>query len=202
MALMNSAHRYGSVTKFLHWLALLMFAFQYFGANVMTRVGRDQTVLGIGQDFLYDWHKSLGLLLLALMIGRFAWRCSTPLPDWSPLLSEPERRLTNRLETLMYLLLLAMPVSGYLFVMAGDYGVRLFGHWHLPNPVGQQPALAGISLALHVLLGYGALIVVSWHVGHVLKKQVFDGGSYLQRMLPLYRSPTAPSHRERPVDPE
>ncbi len=179
----------------------LLVLVQYAGANFMTRIGRDSRVFGIGQDFLYDWHKSLGLVLLVLMVGRFAWRCATPLPDWSPMLSEAERQISNRLEKFMYALLIALPLSGYLFVMAGDYGVRLFGSWHLPNPVGKRPALTAVSLFLHVLLAYAVLVVVSWHIGHVLKKHCFDGGRYLQRMLPLRRGVTAPPRRTHPADP-
>ena len=201
MPLRNSANRYGSVTKSLHWSVFLLLLLQYIGANLMTRIGRDTTLLGIGQDFLYDWHKTLGLVLLVLLLGRFAWRSATPLPDWSPMLSEPERQLSSRLERFMYALLVALPLSGYLFVMAGDYGVRLFGSLHLHNPIGKQPALAGTSLFLHVLLAYAALIVVSWHVGHVLKKHCYDGGRYLQRMVPHRRRVTAPPHRTHPADP-
>ncbi len=76
MPLKNTAHRYGSVTKSLHWSVFLLVLVQYAGANVMTRIGRDSRVFGIGQDFLYDWHKSLGLVLLVLMVGRFAWRAT------------------------------------------------------------------------------------------------------------------------------
>lgn len=202
MPLRNSAHRYGSVTKLLHWSVFLLLLFQYLAAKIMTHIGRDSTVLGVGQDFLYDWHKSIGLVILALMIVRLAWRSATPLPDWSPMLSEPERRLSHRLEVLMYLMLLAMPISGYLFVMAGNYGVRLFGAWHLPNPIGKRPELAHASLVLHVLFSYAVLVVVSWHVGHVLKKHCYDGGKFLQRMLPLSRAtPIAPPRRTRPADP-
>jgi cytochrome b561 len=201
MPLRNTAHRYGSVTKSIHWTVFLLLLLQYVGANVMTRMGREATVFGIGQDFLYDWHKSLGLVLFGLTAARLAWRNATPLPDWSPILSQPERELTNRLEHLLYVLLLALPLTGYLFVMAGDYGIRLFGSWHLPNPVGKVPVLAGTSLFLHVLLGYLALIVLSWHVGHVLKKHCYDGNRYLQRMLPLARDFTAPPRKTRPADP-
>ena len=194
MPLRNTAHRYGSVTKLLHWSVFLLFLFQYVAAKIMTHMSP-----GRGQDFFYDWHKSAGLVLLALMIGRLIWRSATPLPDWSPMLSEPERRLSHRLELLMYLVLLAMPLSGYLFVMAGNYGVRFFGTWHLPNPIGKRPGLAGTALALHVLFAYAALVIVSWHVGHVLKKHCYDGGRFLQRMLPLSRpSPMDPGPPQRP----
>ncbi|MGE0801886.1 MAG: cytochrome b [Lautropia sp.] len=186
MPLANTPHRYGAVTKLLHWTVLLLFLHQYVGANLMTRVGQD-TVLGMGQNLLYDWHKSIGLVILVLMVVRTVWRNLTPLPAWSPLLTENERRLSHRLELFAYLMLLALPLTGYLFVMAGDYGVNLFSQWRLPNPIGKIPTLANWSWFLHVLFAYVALVVVAWHVGHVLKKHIDSDGRFLQRMLPFRR---------------
>ncbi len=187
MPLRNTAHGYGAVTKCLHWSVYLLFLYQYLGANLMTRIGRDATVLGMGQDSLYDWHKSIGLVILLLMVCRLIWRNATPLPDWSPQLTDSERRLSHRLEQSVYLMLLALPLTGFLFVMAGGYGIRLFGTWPLPNPVGKQPGLATFAWVLHVVFAYVALIFVAWHIGHVLKKHGDSGGRFLQRMLPRLR---------------
>lgn len=187
MPLRNTAQAYGSVTKCLHWSVFLLFLYQYVGANLMTRIGREATVLGMGQDTLYNWHKSIGLVILMLMIARLVWRNTTPLPEWSDELTENERRLSHRLEQSVYLMLLALPVSGYLFVMAGGYGIHLFGAWTLGNPIGKRPDLAGLAWFLHVTFAYAALILVAWHVGHVLKKHADGGGRFLHRMLPRLR---------------
>ena len=187
MTFANTPERYGVVTKTLHWSVFLLFLYQYLGANLMTRIGRDGRFLGMGQNTLYDWHKSIGLVILVLMVVRVVWRRSSALPDWSPLLTESERRLSHRLEMLVYTMLLAMPLTGFLFVMAGDYGVKLFGRWPLPNPVGKVPALALASWILHVLFAYVAVVFVAWHVGHGLKKHLESDGGFLHRMLPRLR---------------
>ncbi len=187
MAFANSSERYGTITKALHWSVFLLFVYQYLGANLMTRIGRDGRFLGMGQNTLYDWHKSIGLVILALMVLRVIWRNSSGLPDWSPLLTESERRLSHRLEMMVYAMLFAMPISGYLFVMAGNYGVKLFGSWPLPNPIGKVPALATLSWILHVLFAYVAVVFIAWHVGHGLKKHLEAGGGFLERMLPQRR---------------
>lgn len=194
MPFRNTAHRYGAVTKTLHWTVFTLVLLQYLAAKIMTHLSP-----GTGQNFFYDWHKSFGLALLALMVARFVWRATTPLPEWSPMLTEPERRLSHRLESLMYLALVALPVSGYVFVMAGDYGVRLFGAWALPNPIGKRPVLAGTALTLHVLLAYAALVVIAWHVGHCLKKHFYERHRFIHRMLPLSR-PT-PANQAPPPQP-
>jgi cytochrome b561 len=187
MALRNTPHSYGSVTKTLHWLVVGLFAYQLIGAHLMTRIGGEARILGWGQNDLYNWHKSVGLVILVLMLIRLAWRHSTPLPNWSPLLTEPERRLSHRLELAAYAMMIALPLSGWLFVMAGGYGVHLFGQWRLPDPIGKIPALATVAWVAHVALATMALVVIAWHVGHVLKKHGDSGGRFLQRMLPRRR---------------
>jgi cytochrome b561 len=189
MPLLSTPHAYGTVTRVLHWAIFAMFAYQYLGANLMTRIGRDATVAGMNQDMLYNWHKSIGLVLLVAALARVTWRRTTPLPDWSDALVPAERVLVGRLETLLYLLMFALPITGYLFVTAGGFGVKLFGVWDLPAPFGRHEALAAWSRSLHVLLAYAAVIVIAWHVGFGIRKNVVDGARYLQRMLPLASRP-------------
>lgn len=190
MPLLNTPHAYGAVTRALHWAVFAMFAYQYLGANLMTRIGRGATVAGMNQDMLYNWHKSIGLLLLVAALARVTWRRTTTLPDWSDALAPAERVLVSRLETLLYLLMFALPITGYLFVTAGGFGVKLFGAWDLPAPFGRHEGLATWARALHVMLAYAAVIVIAWHVGLGVRKNVVDGARYLQRMLPFaFRPP-------------
>ena len=95
MPLKNSATHYGSVTRFLHWTIFILFVWQYLSAAIMTHVGRDNTLLGLTQGNYYDWHKSMGLILLILAIMRLVWRKTTPLPDWAPTLSQAEQVISH-----------------------------------------------------------------------------------------------------------
>ena len=80
-----------------------------------------------------------------------------------------------------------MPVSGYLFVMAGGYGVKLFGVFDLPNPIGKVEWLAATSHFVHVVTSYVLVIVVGSHVGLGLKHHLFERDGFLNRMLPFRR---------------
>jgi cytochrome b561 len=187
MPLRNTPTGYGSVTRLLHWAVFLLFAYQFLGANLMTRLAGEDRVLGMGQDLLYNWHKSIGLVLLLLAFARVVWRRSTPLPDWSDALVPGERVLVHRLESMLYFLMFALPITGYLFVTAGGYGVKLFGVYDLPAPFGRMEWLATLARGLHVALAYAAVVVIAWHLGMVLRKQLVDRAPYLQRMLPFGR---------------
>ena len=185
MPLMNAPTRYGTVSRFLHWTVFLLIVYQFIGANIMTRLGRNATVLGLNQDFFYNWHKSLGLVVLLVALARVIWRRTTPLPNWADALTPVERAITSRLETLLYALMFLLPVTGFLFVMAGGYGVKLFGAYDLPNPIGKHETLAWWAQLCHLLLTYSAVVVISWHVGLGLKKHIYDRARFFHRMLPF-----------------
>ncbi len=180
----NTEAGYGAVAKFFHWSILALFVYQYALANIMVRTGPEETFWGFSQGTLYNWHKSIGLVALLVAIARLSWRTLTPLPAWAAALSEGERRFSHRIEQVLYTAMLVMPVSGYLYVMAGGYGVLLFGAWALPNPIGKVAVLAWIGKWTHIVASYALLAAVAGHVGLVLKHQVIRRDGLLRRMLP------------------
>lgn len=187
MPLKNSATHYGSVTRFLHWAMVTLWVWQYLSAAIMTHLARDKTLLGLTQGDYYNWHKSIGLLLLLLAALRFLWRTTTPLPDWVPTLSPAEQAISHRTEMWLYGCMFLLPLTGYLFVMAGGFGVKLFGLYDLPNPIGKQGGLATAMLAAHIVVSYAAVVFIAWHVGLGLKHHLYDRDGFLNRMLPFRR---------------
>ena len=187
MPLKNSAAHYGAVSRFLHWSVFLLFVCQYVGANIMTNLARDKTLFGLTQGDYYNWHKSIGLVLLGLALVRLVWRKTTPLPDWAPTLTAAERTISHCNEMLLYWCMFLLPISGYFFVMAGGFGVKLFGLYELPNPVGKRESLATLALVAHIVVGYAAVVLIAWHVGLGLKHHLFDRDGFLNRMLPFRR---------------
>ena len=71
---MNSPARYGAFARLLHWTVLLLVLNQYVAALMMASIGREERVLGLTQGDLYNWHKSIGLIALAVVGVRYAWR--------------------------------------------------------------------------------------------------------------------------------
>jgi cytochrome b561 len=180
----NSPAGYGSLTKALHWLIAVLFAFQLGAGLVMTRTAPESTTLGLGQADWYNWHKSVGLLALLVAILRLVNRRVGELPQWAPGLVDWEKRFIHRAEQLMYLGMLVMPVSGFVYVMAGGYGVHFLGLWHLPNPLGHAPILARLAGSVHVAGGVLLYAAILAHVGIVLRHQLVLGDGLLWRMLP------------------
>ena len=184
MALLNTKDGYGGLTKFLHWLVVVLFAFQFVAGNIMTRIGAQETALGLTQDTYYNWHKSIGLIALAVAVFRLLGRSSGELPPWAPALTAFERGFVHRAEQVLYAAMFVMPVSGFLYVMAGGYGVRLFGLAELPNPIGAQKQLAVLAKWLHIVSSWVLLGTLAGHIGLVLRHQLFLKDRLLHRMLP------------------
>lgn len=185
MSLKNSGTRYGTLTKFFHWTVFIGFVLQYFLASVMLRIKDAETFLGNTQGFYYDWHKSVGLVIFGLVIGRYLWRRLAALPDWAPGLSDGDKSYIHRVEQVLYFCMFAMPISGYVFVMAGDYGVLLFGKFPLPNPIGKIGWLATTAEYIHIATALTIVLAFLAHMGMVLKHQCIKCNGYLKRMLPF-----------------
>jgi cytochrome b561 len=184
MTFKNTSQGYGGLTKFLHWLMVILFTLQYVGGNIMTSMARDTTVAGLTQGDYYNWHKSLGLVALAIAALRLANRYVGRLPAWAPTLTGTEKRFIHRAEQVLYLAMFVMPISGYFYVMAGDYGVLLFGEWKLPNPIGKQDTIAWIAKWIHIGAGWALLAGIIGHVFVVLRHQFVLRDGLIKRMLP------------------
>lgn len=184
MSLLNSSKGYGGLTKALHWFIAVLFAFQFIAGAVMTRMAPSDMAIGLPQSAWYNWHKSIGLVALAIALVRLANRRLGELPPWAPTLVDWEKRFIHRAEQLMYGAMLVMPVSGFLYVMAGGYGVHFFGLWHLPNPIGAWPLLASASRLVHQVAGIALAVAIAGHVSLVLRHHFFMRDGLLRRMLP------------------
>jgi cytochrome b561 len=107
------------------------------------------------------------------------------LPPWAPTLTALEQTIIHRAEQLLYAAMFIMPVSGFLYVMAGGYGVRLFGIVDLPNPVPSSPVLASTANWVHVAGSMLLLLPLGTHLGLVLGHHFGLKDRLMHRMLPV-----------------
>jgi cytochrome b561 len=189
VSLLNGPGGYGALTKALHWSIAGLFAFQYVAASIMTRIGPAETALGLSQASWFNWHKTIGLLALGLAVVRLVNRRLGELPPWAPTLSDAERGFIHRAEQVLYAAMLVMPLSGFVYVMAGGYGVLLFGRFEIANPIGAWPTLATGAKWLHIAGGWVLLAALAGHIGLVLRHQFVLGDGLLRRMLVAPRQP-------------
>jgi cytochrome b561 len=181
----NSATRYGWMTKLLHWIVFLLFLNQFVVAIAMLNTPLGSTTAGFTQGALYNWHKSIGLIVLGVALIRYWWRKRMPLPDWAPNLSAGEKKVIHYVEKTLYWCMILMPISGFIFVMAGGYGVKFFGLWDLPNFIGKIAPLALLAQWTHRITAYLIVVTLFTHWGLGIRHQLRHRDRYLQRMLPF-----------------
>jgi len=181
----NTRSAYGSVTKALHWLVFFLFANQFVVAALMLNAGDDGESWGVSQDTWYEWHKSVGVVVLAVALARYAWRRATPLPDWAPNLTAREKRLIHVVERSLYICMVLMPVSGYVFVMSGGYPLNFFWLGPFPDLIGKHEGLSAVAEFIHSATAVVIVLSLLAHWTIVALHQRRHRDRYLQRMLPM-----------------
>ena len=170
---------YPATSKLLHWLVAACVLTTAPVAIAMTRVGEGPT-----QDMLYNFHKSLGVLILILMVLRLVNRLAAGAPIADPGIEPWQKTVSSIVHTSLYVLLLAMPVVGYIANSAYGATTPFFGLFELPMIVGKNEALATQLFTIHRLVGFLLIVLVLMHVSAALYHYFVRHDNVLQRMLP------------------
>jgi len=174
--------RYNRAAIALHWLTAALIV-----ANLL--LGLSMVPLPISPRKLhwYLWHKSIGLTVLLLTSLRLAWRTIRPHPAPVPM-PRWQRRAAAASHTMLYVLLLVIPVSGWLYSSATGVQVVYLGLVPLPNLVPKDKALADALRLVHIALNSLLFAVVCVHVAAALKHHFVDRDTVLVRMLPFIKT--------------
>lgn len=177
---LRNRDRWGPVSQALHWtIALLVLVMAAIGLSL------DELPRSPRWFWVYDLHKSIGLLVLALVVLRLAWRLYAGVPPPVPGLPRIQRIAAAATHWLLYVLILAMPLSGWLYDSAsGLRPLRWFGQFTVPKLVAPDEALAGGLHEVHETLFTILVIVVLLHVAAAVWHHVFRRDATLARMLP------------------
>jgi len=182
--------RYSRVAMTLHWIIAALIVVQLCLGWYMNEYLPDHSP---AQDRVQDIHVTVGLSILILVLVRILWRLThraPPLPAGMPVW---ERALASASHLLFYLLMLALPLTGWALVSVRHEGIPFFGlAWpampgldHLAKP--EARTLGRQLKHLHIfILVWVVLLNLALHVLGAIKHQ-FDGNPVLWRMLPLRR---------------
>jgi cytochrome b561 len=183
----NSADRWGATARLLHWgTALLIIGLVAVGL-LMQELPNSLFKLKV-----YAWHKSFGLTVLALVLVRLGWRLFDPRPPYPAGMPAWQQRLSSIAHGLMYLLIIAMPLSGWLYNSAANFPLRWFGLFGLPSLAAPDPELKQLARLLHAWGFYLLGLLFTLHVGAALHHHFVKRDTTLARMLPGLRRPQEP----------
>lgn len=178
--LKNTETTYGSVAKWLHWLIF------FFILGLL--------IAGFSLDFISDrptkisvvvLHKAFGLTVLALVVLRIFWALSNIKPKLPTSIPAWQRFGSTSVHYVLYVLMLAMPLSGWMMATAANKAPSYFGLAVIPMPfVPVDKDLAKFANTSHWLLAWLIVGFVSLHILAALKHHFINKDNVLKRMLP------------------
>lgn len=166
----------------LHWLVALGLGATFALGLYMSDLPLSPTKLQI-----YAWHKWAGVTLFALALLRLAWRLTHAVPALPASMPRLQARAAQAAHWLLYALMFAIPVAGWLMSSAKGFQTVWFGVLPLPDLVGKDKALGELLENVHAALAWTLLWVVVAHAAAAVKHHVVDRDDVLSRMIPALR---------------
>lgn len=179
MPIKNNSHSWGSLSIGLHWLTFILILSLGILGTIMTDLPNGPLKIQI-----YTLHKSFGLTVLGLTALRLLWRLFSRTPDLLPGTPLWQAVIAKLTHASMYVLLFAIPLSGWLYNSAAGFPLKYFGLFKLPKLSGYNPELKHLAGDTHETLFYVLAALLLLHAGAALKHHYLDKDVTLTRMLP------------------
>lgn len=193
------ATRYTKTAKILHWLIALgifgMFALGWYMSE-LPKEGPKQMAYDLFDWGIYTWtlseeasprtfyfnlHKSIGITILALVVIRIFWRITHKAPAMLASYKAWETKLASGVHRLLYVLMVALPLSGLVMAVASKYGVKWFGLEFIGGL--DNTPLREVFKEAHEIIGVVILLIIILHILGALKHKFIDKDETLDRML-------------------
>ena len=172
--------RYTRPAILFHWLIALLIIGAFTLGLVMTDIpGITPTKLKY-----YSWHKWAGVTVLLLATLRLLWRLASHAPAYPDSMKRWEKQAANHLHLLLYLLMFAVPLSGYFYTLSAGVPVVYFGVFQLPLLIDANADLKPLLKEVHYWLNMGLAGAVGLHIAAALKHAFIDRDGVMKRMLP------------------
>ena len=177
--------RYSDVTVAFHWLTVVLVLFQIWLGLSFADMAR-----GPQRSNLFDWHKTVGAIILLVTVARLTYRLTNPPPPYPPELPRWERVVGTWNHRLFYLLLIALPIGGVTAVsgLAPAPAITLLGGITIPKVPGISKEIGELAGDVHVAAAWALVALIILHVAAALKHQFIDRQRTSGRMPP-FRAP-------------
>jgi cytochrome b561 len=172
--------RYTRPAVLLHWLIALLI----IGAFTLGLVMTDIPGITPAKLKYYSWHKWAGVTVLALAALRLLWRLTHRPPAYPATMRRWEQSAAHHLHLLLYVLMFAVPLSGYFYTLSAGVPVVYFGLFKLPVLIEPTAEWKPVLKQLHYWLTMGLAAAVCVHIAAALKHVVIDRDGVFKRMLP------------------
>jgi cytochrome b561 len=175
---------YSTAARHFHWWTVALVAIQVPVGIYMVYRGNALNLWDGLTNALYDSHKTLGLVILALVVARLAYRLVHGAPPDEPTIAWWQKAASHATHWSLYLLLILVPIVGWLGISAYD-ARGVFGVASIPALVPKDALDSTTVFNLHKLLAFLTVALIAAHVGAAVVLHYFiRGDGVLARMLP------------------
>jgi len=164
----------------LHWLIAILILIAFSMGLIMSEMSFSPLKLQ-----LISWHKWMGVTVFGLALLRLLWRLTHAAPPTD--IARWEKTLAYVVHVLLYFLLFAVPLTGWLMSSAKGFQTVYFGVLAIPNIIAKNPALGETLAQAHALLNWIMAGIVVLHFLGALKHHFLDRNDVLTRMLPILK---------------
>ncbi|MBU6953707.1 MULTISPECIES: cytochrome b [unclassified Hahella] len=175
----NTQQNYGLIAILLHWLVALV-VFGLFGLGLYMT---DLSYYDAWYQKAPFIHKSIGMLLLFVIVFRLVWRFINVRPEPEASLSRIEKVASEWAHRLLYLLLIATMIAGYLISTADGRGIDVFGWFEIPALLPPVKGMEDIAGEIHEVLAWTLVGLAVLHALAAIKHHVIDKDKTLMRMF-------------------
>lgn len=194
----DAIQKYSKSAIILHWvtgfLILCMFGLGWYMADLPKDLPKTATLdlfdLGIytmqfaeaitPRTFYFNLHKSVGVTLLLLLFLRLYVRVVQTHPAFPSSMKEWEKKLADLVHKGLYVLMVALPLSGIIMAAYSKYGIRWFGFPLLSGT--DNPGLREAFKEVHEIIGVVMISIIIVHVAAAIKHKVIDKDDVMARM--------------------
>lgn len=176
--LRNNDRNWGSVSRFFHWgMALAIFSMFVLGW-IMINVPLSPLKLE-----LFIWHKSIGITLLGVVVLRIVWRLVNPTPRLPSNISKGEQHLARYGQLWLYILMILMPLSGWIINSAANFPLRWFSLFTIPAIADPSHLLEDQAKMAHFILFILLALTIAGHIIAALYHHRVSRNNVLNNML-------------------
>lgn len=179
---MMEKNPYGTTAIALHWLIFTLIACGFALGLYMVDLPLSPQKLKY-----FSWHKWIGVTVFVLAVARLAWRLTHPAPALPATMPMWQQHAAAANLVLLYVLILAIPLIGWLYSSATGVPTVYLRLVQLPDLLAKDEALAELLRFVHVILNYTMLLLVIIHAAAALKHHFVDRDDVLLRMLPFVK---------------
>ena len=178
--------RYSRLSIFFHWLIALLIIVAFIVGSIMTDLSFSPFKLKV-----FSWHKWIGVTILGLVALRLITRLFKGAPPYPSTMPAWQKNAAHWTHVLLYVLMFAVPLSGYFYTLAAGYPVVYFGLFELPVLIPASPELKADLKMWHINLTKVLAAAFFIHVAAALKHALIDKDGMFRRMLPTKSGETS-----------